>query len=119
VRSAISRGKGFPAVTIDATWPLAAGEQGLEAAINRICGEAEKAVLEGARMIILSDRTVDHAKVPVPMLLATGAVHHHLIRGGETDEGIHYLRNRRGAGRSSNRLSDQLRSERDLSLPVV
>jgi glutamate synthase (NADPH/NADH) large chain/glutamate synthase (ferredoxin) len=76
-------GKGFPSVTIDATWPLADGDAGLERAIDRICGEAEKAVLEGARIVILSDRAVDHTRVPVPMLLATGGVHHHLIREGK------------------------------------
>ncbi len=76
-------GKGFPAVTIDATWPLADADAGLGPAIARICAEAEAAVLGGARMIVLTDRATDHAHVPVPMLLATGAVHHHLIRQGK------------------------------------
>jgi glutamate synthase (NADPH/NADH) large chain/glutamate synthase (ferredoxin) len=76
-------GKGFPSVTIDATWPLSEGDAGLERALERICGEAEKAVLEGARIIVLSDRGLDHTRVPVPMLLATGGVHHHLIREGK------------------------------------
>ncbi len=76
-------GKGFPSATINATWPLAEGEEGLERAIDRICAEAQTAVLQGARILILSDRTLDHAQVPVPMLLATGAVHHHLIRAGK------------------------------------
>ncbi len=76
-------GRGFPSVTLNATWPLAAGEQGLESAVDRLCAEAEAAVLGGARMLILSDRAVDEANVPVPMLLATGAVHHHLIRVGK------------------------------------
>ena len=40
-------------------------------------------MLDGVRLIILSDRAIDHANVAVPMLLATGAVHHHLIRGGQ------------------------------------
>mgnify|MGYP000458437209 CR=1 FL=1 len=75
--------KHHPAKTIDATWPLSEGEDGLEKAITRICSEAEAAVLDGARILILSDRAVDHAKVPVPMILATGAVHHHLIRTGK------------------------------------
>jgi glutamate synthase (NADPH/NADH) large chain/glutamate synthase (ferredoxin) len=76
-------GKGFPSATVDATWPAAEGAAGLERAIERICAEAEQAVLGGARVVILSDRKVDHARVPVPMLLATGAVHHHLIRTGK------------------------------------
>ncbi len=76
-------GKGFPSATLNATWPLAEGEEGLAKAIDRLCAEAENAVLEGSRIIILSDRATDHANVPVPMLLATGAVHHHLIRKGK------------------------------------
>ena len=76
-------GKGFPSFTIDATWPLQAGEEGLERALDRVCREAEQAVLQGARILVLSDRAVDHANVPVPMMLATGAVHHHLIRTGK------------------------------------
>jgi len=75
--------KHHPAKTINVTWPLSEGEEGLEKAIDRICRDAEAAVLDGARIVILSDRAVDHANVPVPMLLATGAVHHHLIRTGK------------------------------------
>ncbi|RYD49313.1 MAG: glutamate synthase subunit alpha, partial [Verrucomicrobiaceae bacterium] len=74
--------QGFPAVTINATWPAAEAEAGLEGAISRICAEAETAVRDGARLVILSDRAADIGNVPVPMLLATGAVHHHLIRAG-------------------------------------
>ncbi len=76
-------GKHHPAVTINATWPHSEGENGLESAIGRICSEAEAAVARGARIVILSDRATDHANVAVPMLLATGAVHHHLIRVGK------------------------------------
>ena len=72
-----------PAVTINATWPVAEGDAGLESAIGRIVAEAEQAVVNGARILILSDRALDHQNVPVPMLLATGAVHHHLIRTGK------------------------------------
>jgi glutamate synthase (NADPH/NADH) large chain/glutamate synthase (ferredoxin) len=75
--------KHHPAKTLNATWPLSEGEEGLEKAVVRLCGEAEAAVLDGARILILSDRAVDHANVPVPMLLATGAVHHFLIRTGK------------------------------------
>nr|MDQ3624427.1 glutamate synthase large subunit [Verrucomicrobiota bacterium] len=75
--------KQHPAATIHATWPWADGDEGLEKAITRICAEAEAAVARGARILVLSDRATDHANVPVPMLLATGAVHHHLIRVGK------------------------------------
>src|SRR5262249_17213127 len=42
--------------------------------------EAEKAVSDNIRILILSDRGADHARVPIPSLMATGAVHHHLNR---------------------------------------
>jgi glutamate synthase domain-containing protein 2/glutamate synthase domain-containing protein 1/glutamate synthase domain-containing protein 3 len=74
--------KKHPAVTINATWPSSEGAEGLEKAIDRICTEAEKAVAAGTRIVVLSDRGMDLENVPVPMLLATGAVHHHLIRAG-------------------------------------
>jgi glutamate synthase (NADPH/NADH) large chain/glutamate synthase (ferredoxin) len=68
---------------ISTLWNAAEGEDGLEPAIRRICAEAEAAIDAGNRILILSDNGVDHGKVPVPMLLATGAVHHHLIRVGK------------------------------------
>ncbi len=75
--------RGHPAVTIDATWPLAEGDAGLERAIERVQKEAESAVDSGARILLLSDRSVDHAHVAIPMLLAVGAVHHFLIAAGK------------------------------------
>jgi glutamate synthase (NADPH/NADH) large chain/glutamate synthase (ferredoxin) len=71
-----------PSVTLDCTWPAGEGEAGLEQAIDRLCAEAAEAVKGGARILILSDRAVDHARVSAPMLLVTGAIHHHLIRAG-------------------------------------
>ena len=73
-------GADFPTRTLDATWPAAEGEAGLEAAVHRLCAEAEQAVDDGVRILILSDRGVDEHRVAVPSLLATGAVHHHLVR---------------------------------------
>jgi glutamate synthase (NADPH/NADH) large chain/glutamate synthase (ferredoxin) len=69
--------------TISTLWNAADGEEGLEVAVKRICAEAEAAVDAGLRLVILSDRGVDDANVAVPMLLSTGAVHHHLIRAGK------------------------------------
>jgi len=71
-----------PVETIQTVWPLAEGEAGLEKAIDRICDEAEFRIRQGVRLLVLSDRAVDHENVGVPMLLATGAVHHRLIRKG-------------------------------------
>jgi glutamate synthase domain-containing protein 2/glutamate synthase domain-containing protein 1/glutamate synthase domain-containing protein 3 len=58
------------------------GARGLEAALERLCREAERAVQSGATLLILSDRAHDEARAPMPILLATSAVHHHLIRAG-------------------------------------
>ena len=51
-------------------------------ALERLCQEATRAIADGASILILSDRNVDEHRVPIPSLLATGAVHHHLIREG-------------------------------------
>ena len=69
--------------TVPVTWPLGDGADGLESAVERACWEVEAAVDDGCRLVVLSDRGVDHANVPVPMLLAMGAVHHHLTRVGK------------------------------------
>ena len=52
----------------------------LQAAIDRLCAEAETAVRSGAQLIVLSDRGVDETHTFIPSLLAVGAVHHHLLR---------------------------------------
>ncbi len=54
-------------------------ENGLEAGIKRLCEKAEKAVMDGFNVLILSDRKISDKRAPIPSLLATGAVHHHLI----------------------------------------
>jgi glutamate synthase domain-containing protein 2/glutamate synthase domain-containing protein 1/glutamate synthase domain-containing protein 3 len=71
------------AETISVLWEVADGESGLEQAVTRISQEAEKAVDASTRLIILSDRGVDDKRVAIPMLLAVGAVHHHLTRAGK------------------------------------
>jgi glutamate synthase domain-containing protein 2/glutamate synthase domain-containing protein 3 len=71
------------AETISVLWDVAAGESGLKQAVARISQEAEKAIDGSARLIILSDRGVDSEHIAIPMLLAVGAVHHHLTRAGK------------------------------------
>ncbi len=71
-----------PLSVLDTVWPVAEGEEGLETALERICDEAELRVRQGTRLLVLSDRAVDHQNAGVPMLLVTGAVHHRLIRAG-------------------------------------
>ena len=56
------------------------GEKGLESAIGDLCKKAEQKIDEGYTLLILSDRGVDESKAPIPALLATAAVHHHLIK---------------------------------------
>jgi glutamate synthase domain-containing protein 2/glutamate synthase domain-containing protein 1/glutamate synthase domain-containing protein 3 len=71
------------AATISVLWKAAEGADGIEEAVNRISAEAELAIDNSVRLIILSDRGVDHDHLAIPMLLATGAVHHHLTRIGK------------------------------------
>jgi glutamate synthase (NADPH/NADH) large chain/glutamate synthase (ferredoxin) len=77
---AIKSVEGFPSRTLDMTWAVADGAAGLEPALERLCAEAGQAAGEGVRLLILSDRAIDETRVPIPALLATGAVHHHLNR---------------------------------------
>ncbi|HZL36219.1 MAG TPA: glutamate synthase large subunit [Tepidisphaeraceae bacterium] len=69
-------------VTIPMLFRVDAGEKGLETALGQLCDDVAGAVKEGASVIILSDRGVGPDLAPIPSLLATAAVHHHLIRLG-------------------------------------
>ncbi len=81
---------GFTAATVDLTYEPTAEKPGaeLEAEIERVRADAVAAIEDGHDVVILSDRDVDADRVAIPSLLATGAVHHHLVRTG--------LRNRAG-----------------------
>ncbi len=65
---------------IDITFNAHGGNGSLERAIYHICKKAENAVRYGINILILSDRKMSAGRAPIPSLLATGAVHHHLIR---------------------------------------
>jgi glutamate synthase (NADPH/NADH) large chain/glutamate synthase (ferredoxin) len=71
---------GFSSQLIDATWPASEGASGLKSALDRICNEAEAAVNEGVEILIVSDRATSAQRVPIPSLLSTGSIHHHLNR---------------------------------------
>ncbi|NLH83497.1 MAG: glutamate synthase large subunit [Phyllobacteriaceae bacterium] len=80
-------GSGFKSITIDVTYPAANGASGLRPALEAICIQAEAAVRMSAagqvyNIIVLSDRMVGRERIAIPALLATAAVHHHLIRKG-------------------------------------
>ncbi|MGH6989244.1 MAG: glutamate synthase large subunit [Stellaceae bacterium] len=82
IRESDAAGHAFATCTLDATWPASEGEAGLEPALDRLCHEAAEAVRGEYNILIISDRRVAAARVPIPALLATAAVHHHLIREG-------------------------------------
>ncbi|HZP25901.1 MAG TPA: glutamate synthase large subunit, partial [Dehalococcoidia bacterium] len=73
----------FRACEIPVLFPVSKGKAGLTAALDRICADASAAIDDGCNILILSDRGVGHDHAAVPMLLATGAVHHYLIREGK------------------------------------
>lgn len=54
----------------------------LQAAIDHICAVAEDLVRNGHNILVISDRRADYQHAPIPSLLATGAIHHHLVRTG-------------------------------------
>ena len=74
---------GFASHVVDGRYDPRGGGEGLRARLAVICAEVSAAIEAGARLIILSDRRRpegDAALVPIPSLLLTGAVHHHLIK---------------------------------------
>ncbi|HKQ30013.1 MAG TPA: glutamate synthase large subunit, partial [Burkholderiales bacterium] len=73
---------GFRATTLPMLFPVGSGGAGLAKAVDELCRKASEAIANGHTFIILSDRGVDAHNMPVPALLATAAVHHHLVREG-------------------------------------
>jgi glutamate synthase (NADPH/NADH) large chain len=81
--------RAFRTTTLDICYPASDGAKGMETALKELCARAEKVVLDGYNIIILSDRGVQADRVAIPALLATSAVHHHLIRTGlRTEVGL-------------------------------
>jgi glutamate synthase (NADPH/NADH) large chain len=72
----------FKARTVPMLFPVADGTAGLTSAMEELCRAASAAVADGCQFLILSDRGVDAQHAPIPALLATSGVHHHLIREG-------------------------------------
>jgi glutamate synthase domain-containing protein 2/glutamate synthase domain-containing protein 1/glutamate synthase domain-containing protein 3 len=69
----------LPLAVIDTTF---AREQPLAAALDRVRADAEAALARGAELLVLSDRHAGPQRMPLPSLLALGAIHHHLLRVG-------------------------------------
>jgi glutamate synthase (ferredoxin) len=76
------RSEDFQAATLDTTWPVADGVDGLEGAVKRLCQQAVAAVKSGASLLILSDRGLNRERTLIPALLATSGVHQRLIQAG-------------------------------------
>lgn len=70
--------RGMRTKLIDITYDSEA-ENGFQAALDRICAEAEAAIVDGFSFVILSDRKISANRIPLSALVACGAVHHHLV----------------------------------------
>jgi glutamate synthase (NADPH/NADH) large chain len=71
---------GFEPFAIDGLYPVAEGGEGMRRALDDVCARVSEAIAGGAKIIVLSDRYSNQELAPIPSLLLTGAVHHHLIR---------------------------------------
>ncbi|MGH2910696.1 MAG: glutamate synthase central domain-containing protein, partial [Solirubrobacteraceae bacterium] len=72
----------FDAATLDISWQIEEGPEGMERRLDAVCREASDQVDHGANILILSDRNLGPERVAIPSLLAVAAVHHHLVRAG-------------------------------------
>ena len=73
---------GFKTITLPMLFPAGSGGERLAHALEELCRKASQAISEGSTFIILSDRGTDPDQMPMPALLATAGVHHHLVREG-------------------------------------
>ncbi|TXL63319.1 glutamate synthase large subunit [Aeromicrobium terrae] len=71
---------GFAVHVVRGLYDVHGGGAALKAKIDEICADVSRAVADGARIIVLSDRHSDADLAPIPSLLLTGAVHHHMVR---------------------------------------
>jgi glutamate synthase (NADPH/NADH) large chain len=72
--------RGYRPVVVYTHYPVAEGGDGLRMAIDNVRMQVSEAIAHGANLIILSDRYADAESAPIPALLITSAVHHHLVR---------------------------------------
>ncbi|MBX9960477.1 MAG: glutamate synthase subunit alpha [Burkholderiaceae bacterium] len=78
---ATTQGK-FRSYTLDITYPLSWGREGVEAKLASLCAEAVDAIKGGRNILIISDRAISATQVAIPALLALSAIHQHLVREG-------------------------------------
>src|SRR5215475_1419513 len=74
--------EGFRAVTLPMRFKVAERGEGMRRALADLCQTATAAIRSGATILILSDRQIDKDYAPIPSLLATSGLHHHLVREG-------------------------------------
>ena len=72
----------FKSYTLDITYPLAWGHEGVEAKLASLCAEAVDAIKMGKNILIISDRGITATQVAIPALLALSAIHQHLVKEG-------------------------------------
>jgi glutamate synthase (ferredoxin) len=72
----------FKSYTLDITYPLAWGHEGVEAKLASLCAEAVDAIKSGKNILIVSDRGISPTQVAIPALLALSAIHQHLVKEG-------------------------------------
>ncbi|MDP1954998.1 MAG: glutamate synthase central domain-containing protein, partial [Polaromonas sp.] len=72
----------FRSYTLDITYPLSWGREGVEAKLASLCAEAVDAIKSGKNILIISDRGINPAQVAIPALLALSAIHQHLVKEG-------------------------------------
>lgn len=86
--SAHTGGK-FKSHELNICYPVAWGKEGIEARLASLCAKAVDAVKSGHNILIVSDRKVDAEQVAIPALLATSAIHQHLVsKGLRTSTGL-------------------------------
>ncbi|MDO8374892.1 MAG: glutamate synthase-related protein, partial [Polaromonas sp.] len=72
----------FKSYTLDITYPLVWGHEGVEAKLASLCAEAVDAIKSGKNILIVSDRGISPTQVAIPALLALSAIHQHLVKEG-------------------------------------
>ena len=72
----------FRSHTLDITYPLSWGSEGVEAKLASLCAEAVDAIRTGSNILIVSDKSMSATQIAIPALLAMSAIHQHLVREG-------------------------------------
>jgi glutamate synthase (ferredoxin) len=88
IRASTSTRRQVRAYELNICYPVAWGKEGIEARLASLCAEAVDAVKSGYNILIVSDRKTDADHVAIPALLATSAIHQHLVQQGLRTTGL-------------------------------